>query len=197
MFSTKHMVYISWESLNSVKQKTYYITILEEKKRTLAPSLTRQLCCKYFLYHAGIVPLDTKCALKYISLVNFMKQKGNLGKKTLSAYCCTGAEDTVVTQYCVTQNPSSEKHICGYAIFHSLRIVPSNNDNKDNPSNRNYGEYQLPICCKFCVIRQKLFTVVFRQSWTKVLGRKHHFRDNPLPLFNVGFFRNNMVTYLA
>jgi len=35
------------------------------------------------------------------------------------------------------------------------------------------------------------------QSWTKVLGRKHHFRDNPLPLFNVGFSRKNMVTYLA
>ena len=60
------MVYMSWESLNSVKQKTYYITILEEKKRTLGPSLTRQLSCKYFLYHAGIVPLDTKCALRYI-----------------------------------------------------------------------------------------------------------------------------------
>ena len=53
------MVYMSWESLNSLKQKTYYITILEEKKRTLGPSLTRQLSCKYFLYHAGIVPLDT------------------------------------------------------------------------------------------------------------------------------------------
>ena len=50
------MVYMSWESLNSVKQKTYYTIILEEKQRTLDPSLTRQLSCKYFLYHAGIVP---------------------------------------------------------------------------------------------------------------------------------------------
>ena len=55
----------------------------------------------------------------------------------------------------------------------------SNNDNKDNPSNRNYGEYQLHI------------------SWTKVLGRKHHFRDSRLPLINVAFSKRNIVTYLA
>ena len=54
------MVYMSWESLNPVKQKK------EEKQTTLGPSLTRQLSCKYFLYRAGIVPLDTKCTLKYI-----------------------------------------------------------------------------------------------------------------------------------
>ena len=61
-------------------------------------------------------------------------------ERTFNAHCCTGAEDTGVTQYCVTENPSSEKHLCGYSIFHSLRMVPKNNDNKDNSPNRNYGK---------------------------------------------------------
>ena len=81
-------------------------------QRTIRRPLTGHLSSKYFVYFAGIVPLELH-----------ETERQFYGERTFTAHCCTGNE-----------------HIGGFSKFYVLRMVPKNNDNKDNPWNPNYGE---------------------------------------------------------